>query len=143
MSVKSKVTENSAIGTVVGTVVATDPDLLDPLAYTILSGNTGGTFALDVATGVITVADPTLLDYETNPTFTLQVQVTDSGAPALSDTAFVTIQLNDLSETVNPPPGPGPGPGLIPPPPPGPGPTRMNRKMMIGRRNACSACSIR
>ena len=39
----------------------------------------------------------TLLDFEATPTFTLQVRVTDSGTPSLSDTAFVTIQLNDLS----------------------------------------------
>jgi VCBS repeat-containing protein len=117
--------ENSALGALVGTVSATDPDLLDPLTYTIISGNTGGAFSIDAATGQIRVADPTLLDFESNPTFTLQVQVTDSGAPGLSDTAIVTIQLNDLIGASDPTDpvsggGPGPGPGADPEPIPDP-----------------------
>jgi hypothetical protein len=107
-------------------VVASDPDFADPLTYSIVGGNTAGAFSIDTATGQLRVANPTLLDFETTPTFTLMVQVTDSGAPGLSDTAIVTIQLNDLSEGVV---VPDPGPGPIPPPPdpgpdpdPGPGP---------------------
>jgi hypothetical protein len=116
------VDENSVAGIPVGTVSVSDPDAGDTHSYTILGGSGAGAFSIDAATGQIVVVDASALDFETNPIFTLQVQVTDSGAPGLSDTANVTIQLNDLAESVTPPPGPGPGPAPIPPPDPGPGP---------------------
>jgi sugar lactone lactonase YvrE len=71
-------------------------DLRDSLTYTITGGNTGGAFAIDSNTGKITVANSSALDYETNPTFNLTVQVEDSGA--LTDTATITIDLNDVNE---------------------------------------------
>ena len=89
--------ENSPLGTVVGTVLASDPDL-DPLAFNIRSGNTGGAFEIDDA-GVIRVANPAALDFETQPQFTLVVEVRDDGLPRLSDSATVTVSLNDLNET--------------------------------------------
>jgi hypothetical protein len=70
----------------------------------------------------VLVANPAALDFETNPSIALTVRVTDSGAPAFSDTANVTIQLNDLAEVVTPPPPPPPPPPE-PPPEPEPEPT--------------------
>jgi VCBS repeat-containing protein len=90
--------ESSALGTVVGTVAASDVDAGQSLSYAITAGNTGGTFAIDASTGEITVATPAALNFETTPTFNLTVQVTDDGTPSLSDTATVTINLNDLDE---------------------------------------------
>jgi hypothetical protein len=107
------VDENSPAGTLVGTLSAADPDAGDTLNYSIIGGNPGGAFSLNAATGRVLVANPAALDFETNPSITLAVRVTDSGLPAFSDTANVTIQLNDLVEAVPPPPPP--------PPPPGPG----------------------
>lgn len=91
------VIENSPNGTVVGTIIATDPDGND-LSYTILFGNTGNTFALNLTSGEVTVFDNTLLDPQTNPVFTLLVQVSDGG---LHDTAVITI---NVVEEVNAPP---------------------------------------
>ncbi|MCL5279171.1 MAG: cadherin domain-containing protein [Planctomycetes bacterium] len=90
--------ENTAGGTSVGTVVASDPDPGDYLTYAIIAGNTDGTFAINPTTGEITVANPAALDYETHPTFTLTVQVTDSGTPARIASATITIQLTDRNE---------------------------------------------
>ncbi len=92
------VDENAANGTSVGTVAASDPDAGDHLTYSITAGNTGGAFALDGDTGEITVANPAALDYETNPTFTLTVEVTDSGTPGQTVSATVTIHLTDRNE---------------------------------------------
>ncbi|MDZ4689455.1 MAG: cadherin domain-containing protein, partial [Planctomycetaceae bacterium] len=75
------IAENSPNGTVVGTVVATDPNPGQFLAYSITAGNTNNTFAINAATGQITVNDPTLLDFEVPVTFNLTVQVTDDGTP--------------------------------------------------------------
>ncbi|MFZ6026726.1 MAG: cadherin domain-containing protein [Chloroflexota bacterium] len=91
--------ENSANGTAVGTVTASDPDASQTLAFAITAGNTGGAFAIDAASGQITVANASAVDYESSPSFSLTVQATDNGTPALSDTATVTVNLNDLNET--------------------------------------------
>ena len=50
-----EVSEDAAVGTQVGTVSATDPDVGDTLTYSIVSGNEAGKFAVDGSTGVITV----------------------------------------------------------------------------------------
>ncbi|KAF5055937.1 Cadherin domain protein [anaerobic digester metagenome] len=38
------------------------------------------------------------MDFETYPVFNLTVQVTDNGSPALSASAMVTVELNDINE---------------------------------------------
>jgi hypothetical protein len=93
-----QVEENSGNGTLVGTILAVDPDNGQTLTYTILSGNTGGTFALAASTGQVTVANNTLLDFEANPVFNLSVQVTDNGIPVMTDQAVITINLMDVNE---------------------------------------------
>ena len=93
------VNENAVNGTVIGTVAASDPDAGDTLTYAITGGNTGGAFAINATTGEITVNNSAALNFETNPTFSLTVQVTDAGTPGLTDTATVTINLNNLNET--------------------------------------------
>jgi len=94
------VDENATQGTAVGTVAATDPDAGQTLSYAITGGNGsgGGAFAINNSTGAITVADPLQLDRETVAQFGLTVEVTDDGTPAMSDTATVTINLNDVNE---------------------------------------------
>ncbi|QDT88852.1 LamG-like jellyroll fold domain-containing protein [Gimesia algae] len=96
------VDENSANGTSVGAViVATDADLPgDTLTFTESVVN--GSAAFDITSdGQIIVADQSLLNFETNPTYTMDVIVNDTGSTA---TATITINLNDLAETlvVNP-----------------------------------------
>ena len=100
------VEENSAVGTAVGTVVASDPDG-DALTYAITAGNTDGAFAIAATTGALTVANTVPLDFETTPSFSLTVQVTDTGG--LSASNLVTVNLIDVAEgtvvsTLLPPP---------------------------------------
>jgi uncharacterized delta-60 repeat protein len=92
------IAENSAAGTVVGSVSASDPDSGQTLSYQINSGNASGAFAIDSLTGQITVVNSAALDFETAPTFSLTVQVTDSGSPALSASATMTINLSNVNE---------------------------------------------
>ena len=94
------VDENSAANTVVGTVAGSDPDTLDVLNYAITTGNTGAAFQINASSGEITVANSGSLDFETTPVFTLTVEVTDPGG--LTDTAQVTINLNDVPENGGP-----------------------------------------
>ncbi len=86
------VPESASAGEVVGRMVATDPDG-DAVTYSIDSGNTGGAFAIDSATGDIAVAGP--LDFESTPSFELAVTVSDG---PLSDTATATINVVDVFE---------------------------------------------
>jgi hypothetical protein len=95
------INENSANGTVVGTVLASDPERT-ALTFSILSGNTSNAFVIDPLTGVIRVNNSSVLDYEVRTSFSLSVQATD--VPGLSSAATVTINLIDVIETGNQPP---------------------------------------
>ncbi|MGD8957408.1 MAG: cadherin domain-containing protein, partial [Chromatiaceae bacterium] len=86
--------ENSANGTVVGSVTASDPEN-GTLSYAITGGNNDGAFAIDATTGQITVADGTLLDFETTPSFTLTVAAIDPQGAYGS--ATITVNLNDVN----------------------------------------------
>lgn len=91
--------EHSAFGTNVVQLSANDPDAGQTLNWQITSGNTGGAFQIDAATGQISVANPVAINFETSPVFQLTVQVTDSDTvDPLSDTATVTISLTDIVE---------------------------------------------
>ena len=92
--------ENSADGTVIGTVIATDPDTDEVLNWSITNGNVDldgdGTNAFIISdSGVITVADSGDLDFETNPIFNLELTVTDA---EFSDTTTFTVNLTNVNE---------------------------------------------
>jgi Ca2+-binding RTX toxin-like protein len=91
----SRVDENAANGTVVGTAAATDPDQGDVLTYS-LTNNAGGRFAIDPNTGIITVANGALLDYETAQSQGIVTRATDAGG-LFVESAF-TIGINNLPE---------------------------------------------
>ncbi|MDZ4689373.1 MAG: cadherin repeat domain-containing protein [Planctomycetaceae bacterium] len=91
------IAENRPVGHVVGTVVATEPDAGQALTYATTAGNAGNVFAINPTTGVITVASATI-NFEALNQYNLTVQATDNGAPALSNSATVTINVTDLNE---------------------------------------------
>lgn len=91
----STVTENAATGTVVGTVTGTDPDAGDTQTYS-LTDTAGGRFAINRTTGVITVADGSLLDYEEATSHNITVQVADNRGQ--SYTERFTINLSNVDE---------------------------------------------
>jgi nitrite reductase (NO-forming)/hydroxylamine reductase len=80
------VDENSANGTVVGTVSASDPDG-DSLSHAITDG--------------MTVANSAVLDYEKITQFGLTVQVVDPGG--LGDSVTITVELNDVADGTSSP----------------------------------------
>ncbi len=87
------VAENSAVNTVVGTVVATDPDG-DILTYTLdnPSGNT--TVAFEIVANIIQLKSGTL-NHEDNDSYTVTV-TTDDGS--LTTTAQITIAITDVND---------------------------------------------
>ncbi len=94
--------ENSTVGTFVGAVPATDSDLpAQTLTHSIVSGNASGAFAIDPATGQITVANSTPLNFEVTTSFTLNVQVTDNSSPTPGTaTAVVVINVTNVGALI-------------------------------------------
>ena len=86
------VAEDAAVGTAVGTVSATDPEG-GAVSYAITAGNEAGAFALDAATGALTVAGA--LDYETADNYGLTVTASD--AAGHTATADVAITVTDVA----------------------------------------------
>ncbi|NCC22878.1 MAG: hypothetical protein EOM26_10525 [Alphaproteobacteria bacterium] len=84
--------ENSAVGAIVGSVSASDPDTGQTLSYSISAGNNGA-FAIN-ASGQITVAGS--VDFETLSAYSLTVTVSDSAGG--SDSATVSIAVNDVND---------------------------------------------
>lgn len=88
------VAENAANGTTVGiTALSTDPD--STVSYS-LTDNAGGRFAIDSSTGVITVLNGTLLDYETATSHNMTVRATDGSL--FADQTF-SIAVTDVDDT--------------------------------------------
>ncbi|MEI6750699.1 MAG: cadherin domain-containing protein, partial [Bacteroidota bacterium] len=92
------INENSANGTAIGSVAATDPDAGQTITYSILSGNTNGAFAINAASGALSVANSAALNYEIVTSFALVVKVLDNGSGNLSSQATVTINLLNVNE---------------------------------------------
>ena len=87
-----RVAEDAPVGTPVGTAAAVDLDG-GPLTYALTAGNTGGVFALDASSGMLTVAGA--LDYETTASYALTLTASDAhGGTA---TATVAISVTDIA----------------------------------------------
>ncbi len=85
--------ENSPVGAVVGTVVASDVED-EELSFSIISGNFNNAFAIDAVSGEIRVANASALDFATTPSFPLVVRAVDAGG--LSGQADVSIFLTEV-----------------------------------------------
>ncbi|MEM7550504.1 MAG: T9SS type A sorting domain-containing protein [Bacteroidota bacterium] len=86
--------ENTANGTVVGTLQAIDPDG-DNLIFSIVSGNLENAFSINSESGELTVNNSSILNFETTPTFSLTIEVNDG---ELTDNALITLNLIDVDE---------------------------------------------
>ena len=96
-STANAVNENAANGTVVGvTALARDADATNNTITYTLDDNAGGRFAIDGSTGVVTVADGTLLDREAAASHNITVRATSSDGSF--NTQVMTINVNDVDE---------------------------------------------
>jgi hypothetical protein len=97
------IAENSYYGTAVGVPIqATDADAGQTVTYSITGGNSAGKFAINPATGQITVAD--FLNFEAGPAFyDLQITATDNGFNGTKSTnATVRVNITDVAEPASP-----------------------------------------
>ena len=94
-SVTLSVLENSAAGTAAGDPVTGTPRGTETLSYTLTGeATTTDAFAIDSATGQISVKTGAALDYETTSSYAGKVQYTVQGQAA---EIYVTISLADVS----------------------------------------------
>ncbi|MGE3778881.1 MAG: cadherin domain-containing protein, partial [Pirellulaceae bacterium] len=91
------VNENAANGTAVGiTAAASDADATTNGVTFSLTDDAGGRFAIDANTGVVTVADGSLLNHEAAASHNITVRATSVDG-STADTTF-TIHVNDVDE---------------------------------------------
>ncbi|KEQ17775.1 tandem-95 repeat protein [Endozoicomonas numazuensis] len=86
--------ENTINNTVVGSVTSNDANG-DTLTYT-LTNDAGGRFSINSSTGEITVADGSLLNFESASSHTITAQVSDG---YLSDTRDYTVYITNTNDT--------------------------------------------
>jgi len=89
-----QVVENAANGTAVGVAAFAADVNGGAVAYSLLN-DAGNRFAIDAATGLVTVANGALLDYETAIEHMIVVQASD--AAGATSTAAFTIAIGDAS----------------------------------------------
>ncbi len=86
--------ELSANGSTILTALATDQNAEDTVTYS-LSDDAGGRFAIDESTGQVSVADRSLLDYETAASHDVTVVASDGEA---TDSQTYTINITDRTD---------------------------------------------
>ncbi len=84
--------ENPTDGQVVGAIQVSGGGTLN---FSIITQTPAAALAINASTGEITVADPNVFDFETNPVMTATIQVEDATD---TTTTMVTVNLNDVDE---------------------------------------------
>ncbi|HEX7262022.1 MAG TPA: cadherin domain-containing protein, partial [Luteolibacter sp.] len=98
--------ENPANGAVIGTVAARVDHGANPVTWAIASGNGSGGFSIDPSTGILSVSNPAVFDYELQSphwddpaTFELFVTSVDAVNPSLNESIRVVVTLTNVNET--------------------------------------------
>ncbi|MGB3404406.1 MAG: cadherin domain-containing protein [Microcoleaceae cyanobacterium] len=88
------IAEDATNGTTVGTVTSSDVD--GPTrTYSITAGNDDGIFNINEVSGEITIADDSLLDFETTDSYDLTVEVSDG---EFQPNATITVSITDAND---------------------------------------------
>lgn len=104
---KLKAREDLPIGTVIGSVQATDPDLYQGghVKYS-LKHDQDNEFYIDEISGTLRIKKR--LDFESKQLYNLTVKATDEGSPPLTSFANVLVEVIDVNENLFPPRFPTP-----------------------------------
>ncbi|GKQ54999.1 S-layer family protein [Bradyrhizobium sp. Ce-3] len=98
-SAANSVAEGAAAGTTVGVTASSTDVNGPPVTYSLIGDTSGGGFTIDATTGVITVSDPTKIDYESSGashSYTVTAQASDG---TLASSQTFTIAVNDVAPT--------------------------------------------
>ncbi len=88
------VQENQPIGTTVGSFTATDPDANTTFSYSLVAGAGDGNNSLFTLESNGTLKTAALLDFETSPSFSIRVQVSDENNASI-DGNFTVLVTNE------------------------------------------------
>ncbi len=80
-----------------GSLSATDQDTGETFSYSIQPGGDGALFSIGGAGSNELILDDGVLDFETKPSYTVNVRVTDSGGLTYDET--LTVNVNDINES--------------------------------------------
>lgn len=94
----ARVHRGAYTGSTIGVVAANDANSGDSITLAITGGNTGGVFGIDPLSGRVFVADATALMEGTAATYSLAIQATDNGSPALSSSANLAISVTNAGQ---------------------------------------------
>ncbi len=98
----NSINESANVGDVVGvTALASDADASDTVSYS-LSDDAGGAFAIDSVTGEVTVADPSVLDFESSSTMQIEVTATSSDGSSSAQTFNIAISDDNSEFSIGP-----------------------------------------
>lgn len=87
------IAEEIETGSRVGFISAFDPDG-DPLTYSILSGNTDNTFALNTSDGELTIGSNKKIDFQVISQYQLTVEVSDDKS---ATSAVITVNVEEAN----------------------------------------------
>lgn len=90
-----QIEETLSTGTILYSVIASDPDQNTVFNYSITAGNSEGKFQINSSNGKITLLGT--LDYETTQSYTLTVSVSDG---INSSSAFISIDVMDQNDEI-------------------------------------------
>ncbi|KOR32988.1 hypothetical protein TI05_03815, partial [Achromatium sp. WMS3] len=83
--------DENAVGAVIGSLSATDQDVIDTHSYTVVDDN-----RFEIVSGQLKLKTDLALDYETKSTVTVTIKVEDAGG--LSKNQELTINVNNVPE---------------------------------------------
>lgn len=86
----NSIAENSSIGTVIGQLLASDPDVSESFTFTLVAGSgdaNNGEFTIDGNE----LKTATELDFETQSSYSIRIKVSDSGSLEFEDSFEVTV----------------------------------------------------
>ena len=94
------VLENQPIGTTVGSFTATDPDANTTFSYSLVAGAGDGNNSLFTLESNGTLKTAALLDFETSPSLSIRVQVSDENNASI-DGNFTVLVTNENEAPTN------------------------------------------
>jgi len=94
---KLQVDENSSMGREVGKVIA-NSYIGAPIEFSIVAGDGKDKFAINKSTGIISVAQSAVLNFEIKSSYSLTIKVNEITKPEFSTNAVIGIDLKDINE---------------------------------------------
>lgn len=90
--------ENTAVGTIIYTIAATDADIgrNGELSFAITAGDPTNDFTIESRSGILQLSKP--LNREVTPSYTLTVTVTDNGVSPLLSVVTVSFTISDVND---------------------------------------------